>query len=53
MGISVYNQSAESVIDKIFLTRLNDFNGISFFSYGTHKENLEWFNPILESMKEP
>lgn len=53
MGIAVYNQSAESAIDKIFLTRLNEFNGICIFSYGTHKKNLEWFNPILESMKEP
>jgi len=53
MGISVYNQSAESAVDKIFLARLNGFNGISIFSYGVHKDNLDWFNPILESMKEP
>ena len=53
MGISVYNQSAESAVDKIFLTRLNGFNGISIFSYGVHKNNLEWFDPILESMQEP
>ena len=53
MGIAVYNQSAESVIDKIFLTRLNNFSGISIFSYGTHKNNLDWFNPVIESMKQP
>ncbi len=50
MGIAVYNQSSESVADKIFLTRLNEFNGVSIFSYGVHKDNLGWFNPILESL---
>ena len=50
MGIAVYNQSPESAVDKIFLARLNEFNGISIFSYGAHKNNLEWFNPILESL---
>ena len=53
MGISTYNQDAESVIDKIFLSRLNGFNKISIFSYESHKNNLEWFNPIVESINEP
>ena len=50
MGVAAYNQDAESVVDKIFLTRLNEFKGISIFSYGVHKDNLEWFNPVLESL---
>ena len=50
MGVAAYNQDTESVVDKIFLTRLNEFNGISIFSYGVHKDNLEWFNPVLESL---
>ena len=53
MGIATYNQSPESIIDKIFLSRLNGFNGISLFSYESHKNDLNWFQPILESMKEP
>ena len=53
MGISVYNQTAESAVDKIFLTRLNQFNGISLFSYGVHKDSLEWFAPVIKSMQEP
>ena len=50
MGVAAYNQDAESVVDKMFLTRLNGFNGISIFSYGVHKDNLDWFNPVLESL---
>ena len=53
MGISTYNQNAETVSDKIFLSRLEGFNGISIFSYNTHKDSLEWFDPIVESIKEP
>ena len=53
MGISVYNQTAESAIDKIFLARLNGFSGISIFSYGVHRNNLDWFDPFIESWKEP
>ena len=53
MGISVYNQTAESAIDKIFLARLNGFTGISIFSYGVHRNNLDWFDPFLDSWKEP
>ena len=53
MGISTYNQDAESVVDKIFLSRINGFEGISLFSYEVHKEDFEWFIPILESIEEP
>ena len=53
MGISVYNQTAESAIDKIFLARLNEFSGVSIFSYGVHRNNLDWFDPFLDSWKEP
>ena len=53
MGISTYTQDAESAVYKIFLSRLNGFKGISLFSYEVHKDSLEWFNPILESIEEP
>ena len=49
LGISTYNQDAQSAADKILLARLNGFKGISIFSYDTHKNNLEWFNPVVEA----
>ena len=52
MGIAVYNQDSDAVIDKIFLSRLNGIKGVSLFSYDYHKDNLEWFNPIIKSMLE-
>tara|TARA_Y100001960_G_scaffold9560_1_gene9124 strand:+ start:2997 stop:4184 length:1188 start_codon:yes stop_codon:yes gene_type:complete len=50
MGISTYNQDVQSAIDKILLTRLNGFKGISIFSYDSHKNNLEWFDPLIEAL---
>jgi len=50
MGISTYNQNSESVLDKIFLSSLNGFKKISIFSYNSHKDNIEWFDPIIESI---
>ena len=49
MGISTYNQDSQSAADKILLARLNGFNGISIFSYDSHKNNLEWFRPITKT----
>ena len=49
LGISTYNQDAQSAADKILLARLNGFKGISIFSYDTHKNDLEWFNPVVEA----
>ena len=50
VGISTYNQDAQSAADKILLSRLYGFKGISVFSYDAHVNNLEWFDPILKSM---
>ena len=46
MGISTYNQDAQSAVDKILLTKLHGFEGISIFSWDSHKNNLDWFIPI-------
>ena len=48
-GVATYNQSAESVSNKIYISRLNGFKGISIFSYDSHKNNLEWFRPITKT----
>ena len=46
MGIGVYNQDLNSVIEKIEITKKNNFSGISFFSYDSKKENLKFFEKI-------
>ena len=53
MGVATYNQDAQSVTDKILLTRLNGFKGVSVFSYDSHKNNLEWFQPVIDALGVP
>ena len=53
MGVSTYNQDAQSAADKILLSRLNGFRGVSIFSYDSHKNNLEWFQPVTEALGVP
>ena len=53
MGVSTYNQDAQSAADKILLSRLNGFRGISIFSYDSHKNNLKWFQPVTEALGIP
>ena len=50
MGIATYNQDANSVSNKIYISRLNGFKGISIFSYDSHKNDLDWFEPVINSM---
>lgn len=50
LGISTYNQDAQSAADKILLARLNGFQGISIFSWNSHKNNTDWFLPINEAL---
>jgi len=53
MGISTYNQDAQSAADKILLARLNGFKGISVFSWDSHKNNVDWFQPVIEALGVP
>ena len=53
MGVSTYNQDAQSAADKILLARLNGFRGVSIFSWNVHKNNLDWFEPVLEALGHP
>jgi len=53
MGVATHNQDAQSVADKILLSRLNGFKGVSVFSYDAHKNNLEWFHPVTEALGIP
>ena len=40
----------EAVVDKILLTRLNGFRGVSIFSYDSHKNDLKWFQPVIDAL---
>ena len=48
MGISIYNQNATNVSDKIYLSYLYNFKGISLFSYDNRKNDLFWYNDIID-----
>ena len=50
MGIATYNQSSEDAADKILISRLNGFKGVSIFSYDAHKNNLDWFFPVVHAL---
>ena len=53
IGVSTHNQDAQSAADKILLARLNGFHGVSIFSWNSHKDNLDWFQPIIEALGQP
>ncbi len=48
MGIAIYNQDALEVSDKIYLSYIYNFKGISLFPYDSTKANTYWFNDILD-----
>ena len=50
MGIGVYNQDSNDVIDKIYLSYLYGFSGVSLFSYDNKKNEFDWYNEIMESL---
>lgn len=50
MGIATYNQDAQASADKVIIARLNGFKGICVFSYDAHKNNLDWFKPVLNAI---
>ena len=50
MGIATYNQSSDDAADKILISRLNGFSGVSIFSYDAHKNNLDWFFPVIHAL---
>lgn len=53
IGISTFNQDAQSAADKVLLARLNGFRGVSIFSWNSHKNNLDWFKSINDALGEP
>mgnify|MGYP001175760071 FL=1 len=53
IGISTFNQDAQSAADKVLLSRLNGFSGVSIFSWNSHKNNLDWFKSINDALGKP
>jgi uncharacterized lipoprotein YddW (UPF0748 family) len=53
IGISTFNQDSQSAADKILLSRLNGFKGVSIFSWNSHKNNLDWFKSINDALGKP
>ncbi len=52
MGISTYNQSPLEVVQKINISRLREFPGISIFSYNVIKEKKSYYSKITKSISE-
>ena len=48
MGVSIYNQDFHQVADKIYISYLNNFKGVSLFSFDNKKNDLIWFDDILD-----
>ena len=48
MGVSIYNQGFNQVSDKIYISYINDFKGVSLFSFDNKKEDIYWFDNILD-----
>ena len=52
MGISTYNQSPSEVVQKIDISRLRKFSGISIFSYNVIKEKKSYYSKITKAISE-
>ena len=52
MGISTYNQSPSEVVQKIDISRLREFPGISIFSYNVIKEKKSYYSKITKAISE-
>ena len=52
MGISTYNQSPSEVVQKIDISRLREFPGISIFSYNVIKEKKSYYSKIAKAISE-
>ena len=48
MGIAIYNQDFSNVSDKIYLSYLYNFKGISLFSYDNKKDDIRWFDDMID-----
>ena len=50
IGISTFNQSPNSISNKILISRLDGYNNFSIFPYDIVKDTINWYNPIYETI---
>ncbi len=46
MGLAVYNQPSDEVVDKLKYTRITRFTGVCLFSYNTFEQNPNYIKPV-------
>ena len=50
IGISTFNQSPNSISNKILISRLDGYNNFSLFPYDIVKDTTNWYTPIYETL---
>ncbi len=50
IGLSAFNQSSNSISNKIIISRLDGYNNFSLFPYSIEKDTTNWYDGIYESM---
>ena len=50
IGISTFNQSANSISNKILISRLDGYNNFTLFPYNIIKDTTNWYDSIYQTM---
>ena len=50
IGISAFNQSANSISNKILISRLDGYNNFTLFPYDIVKDTTNWYDSIYQTI---
>ena len=50
IGLSAFNQSSNSISNKIIISRLDGYNNFSLFPYNIEKDTINWYDGIYETI---
>ena len=50
IGLSAFNQSSNSISNKIIISRLDGYNNFSLFPYSIEKDTTSWYDEIYETI---
>ena len=50
IGISVFNQSQNSISNKIMYSRLNGYDNFTLFPYDLNKDTTNWYKPVYKTL---
>ena len=50
IGLSAFNQSSNSISNKIIISRLDGYNNFSLFPYSIEKDTTNWYDEIYETI---